>query len=150
MSTPIETNTEDLREILQAVYELKNSAGGGSSEPDLVIGIEIPHSDDVTLGGLTISHVTIKSGSVANTYAKLQERKEVKVFAEHEYWYGGYYKYTGVLYPSAVTMVDFDDIAGVSVMFVSSTRLDDGYDGKIVRIILGMDGTVEYVTVVNT
>ena len=38
MSTPIETNTEDLREILQAVYDLKNSAGGGSSKPDLLLG----------------------------------------------------------------------------------------------------------------
>lgn len=144
MATPIETNTEDLREILQAVYELKNS-GGGSSESDLVIGIEVP-TDSGGLETLNESHVTIKSGSVANTYAKLQEHKEVKVVAEHEYWYGGYFKYTGVLYPSAVTMVDCDHFTGMAVMFVSSTRLDDSYSGKLVRIVLGLDETVQNAT----
>lgn len=36
MATPIETNTEELQEILNTVYNLP-MAGGGSSEPDLVI-----------------------------------------------------------------------------------------------------------------
>lgn len=38
MSTPIETNTEELREILDEVYNLPDRSTGGSSEPDLVIG----------------------------------------------------------------------------------------------------------------
>ena len=36
MSTPIETNTEDLRRILQAVYDLKTN--GGFAATDLAIG----------------------------------------------------------------------------------------------------------------
>lgn len=37
MSTPIETNTEELRGVLNDVYNLPNRSTGGSSEPDLVI-----------------------------------------------------------------------------------------------------------------
>lgn len=149
MSTPIENNTAELQDIVNRVYNLPNIEGG-SSAPDLVIGIEMPYSDSVTLSGLDVSHVTIKSGSVANTYAKLQERKEVKVFAEHEYWYGGYYKFTGVLYPSAVSMVDCDHFTGMAVMFVSSTRLDDTYSGKLIRIVFGADGTLQSANVLDT
>lgn len=61
MSTPIETNTEELQEILQTVYNLPN-AGGGSSEPDLVIGLTMPiHSLAATSENTT---VTIESGSL--------------------------------------------------------------------------------------
>ena len=42
----IETNTEELREILQTVYDLPNAGGGGSNEPDLVIGFK-PYDGDM-------------------------------------------------------------------------------------------------------
>lgn len=75
MATPIETNTEDLREILQAVYDLKNSAGGGSSEPDLVIR----GTDLFYMWSTNAKEVTYNPDEVISVYEKVKAGEDVKV-----------------------------------------------------------------------
>ena len=96
MATPIETNTEELQEILQTVYNLP-MAGGGSSEPDLVIGLNVdniklcpdgssaPHR---SLDHMTLDDVSILSGSVSATAEKIKQGLPVKVLLNevHFYW----------------------------------------------------------------
>ena len=67
MSTPIETNTEELQEILNTVYNLP-MAGGGSSEPDLVIQFDDPNWDGVKTD---YSQFTFDSAEVVNTFNSL-------------------------------------------------------------------------------
>lgn len=84
MATPIETNTEDLREILQAVYDLKNSAGGGSSEPDLVIGLTTESAADTITG--TPERFSFNSEDVVNAYAKLLSGETVNCVLNADYF----------------------------------------------------------------
>lgn len=81
MSTPIETNTEELREILQTVYNLP-MAGGGSAEPDLVIGLDT--SDSMQING-RIEKVTFDSASVVNAYNKLLSGETVNCVLNANY-----------------------------------------------------------------
>lgn len=81
MSTPIETNTEELQEILQTVYNLP-MAGGGSSEPDLVIGF-----DDSNLEGIARpDQFTFDQTAVVNTYNKLLSGETVNCVLNAIYW----------------------------------------------------------------
>ena len=61
MSTPMETNTEQLREILQQVYDLPEAGSGGSAEPDLVIALTAPFNYGNFVGHTTVA---IESGSL--------------------------------------------------------------------------------------
>ena len=81
MSTPIETNTEELQEILQTVYNLPN-AGGGSSEPDLVIGLDT--SDLLTITDQT-ERLTFDSAAVINAYNKLLSGETVNCVLNAKY-----------------------------------------------------------------
>lgn len=80
MSTPIETNTEKLQEILQTVYNLP-MAGGGSAEPDLVI----TPTEDFSFNTVNInrnnniSKVSFDPSAVISTYEKLIAGKDVRV-----------------------------------------------------------------------
>ena len=95
MSTPIETNTEELNEILQTVYNLPN-AGGGSSKPDLVIGLNVADTKVRTEDGsacksitnMTVDDVSIVSGSVSAVVEKLKQGLPVRVVMTdiHFYW----------------------------------------------------------------
>lgn len=96
MSTPIETNTEELQEILNTVYNLP-MAGGGSSEPDLIIGINVenhkmfPDGSSApcrSLNYMTLDDVSILSGSVSATAEKVRQGLPVKVLLNevHFYW----------------------------------------------------------------
>lgn len=81
MSTPIETNTEELQEILQTVYNLP-MAGGGSSEPDLVIKLDNPDWLQMT------DHpelLTFNSEEVINTYNKLLSGESVNCMLNAHY-----------------------------------------------------------------
>lgn len=81
MSTPIETNTEDLRVILQAVYDLKN-AGSGSSAPDLVIGF-----DDTNWEGVNgPDQFTYDHAEVIATYNKILTKQPVNCVMNAIYW----------------------------------------------------------------
>lgn len=81
MSTPIETNTEELQEILQTVYNLPN-AGGGSSAPDLVIGLDT--SDLLTITSQT-ERLTFDSADVVNAYNKLLSGETVNCVLNAKY-----------------------------------------------------------------
>lgn len=82
MATPIETNTEDLREILQAVYDLKNSAGGGSSAPDLVITFSNPTDEGITGHPEKFSY---DLNEVFNTFNKVTAGQTVNCCLNAEY-----------------------------------------------------------------
>ena len=95
MSTPIETNTEELREILNEVYSLPNRSTGGSSEPDLIIGLNIANtkvmSDDGSitrdLERMTVDDVSIVSGSVSDVTEKVRQGQPVKVLLRDIHFY---------------------------------------------------------------
>ena len=82
MSTPIETNTEELQEILQTVYNLP-MAGGGSSEPDLVIHFNKP--DFGSLNGYA-ELATFNQEDVISTYNKLLSGETVNCVLNATYW----------------------------------------------------------------
>ena len=84
MSTPIETNTEELREILQTVYNLPNAGGGGSAEPDLVITLD-PAPD---LGGMSGSdnNLSFDHDAVVNTYTKILSGQPVNCVLNAKYY----------------------------------------------------------------
>ena len=98
MSTPIETNTEELQEVLDSLYGLNMAAvGGGSSEPDLVIGLNVENTKvypdgssapNRHLGMMTLDDVTILSGSVSATVEKIKQGLAVRVLLKdvHFYW----------------------------------------------------------------
>lgn len=77
MSTPIETNTEDLREILQAVYDLKNSAGGGSGGVswDCVIEANGTAMDKISC--------SVASGSLRSVFNKLASGEKPNVILRY-------------------------------------------------------------------
>lgn len=81
MSTPIETNTEELQEILQTVYNLP-LAGGGSSEPDLVIGLDT--SDTMVING-PVERLSFDSAAVISAYNKLLSGETVNCVLNAKY-----------------------------------------------------------------
>ena len=81
MSTPIETNTEGLQEILQNVYNLP-MAGGGSAEPDLVIGLDT--SETLFMFG-KFENLTFEPSSVVNAYNKLLSGETVNCVLNAKY-----------------------------------------------------------------
>ena len=92
MATPIETNTEELQEILQTVYNLP-MAGGGSSEPDLVIGLNVANTTSKTPTSSSseyryhLEDVSIVSGSVATVVEKLNRNEPVRVLMREVNFY---------------------------------------------------------------
>ena len=79
MSTPIETNTEELQEILQTVYNLPN-AGGGSSAPDLVItpGENFNFTKPNVNGTYNVAQISFNASEVISSYEKLMAGKDVR------------------------------------------------------------------------
>lgn len=105
MATPIETNTEELQEILNTVYNLP-MAGGGSSEPDLVIGLNVenpkmcPDGSSApcrSLTHMTLDDVSILSGSISATAEKVRQGLPVRVLlnAVYFYWSDHWYRAVG-------------------------------------------------------
>ena len=85
MSTPIETNTEQLQEVLQQVYNLPNRSGG-STTPDLVIGLNWTNTKTKSDDGyafrsqhLSVNDVTIESGSLSAVVEKIKQGIPVRV-----------------------------------------------------------------------
>lgn len=145
MSTPIETNTEQLQEVLQQVYNLP-SRSGGSTTPDLVISFAKEYLNVETLPTDAFS---IKAGSVASTFQKLKNKEEVKVFMEHEYFYGDT-KFTGVFYPVTITAGDlYDGTQCLLLNFITSSYPGFSYRSQDLSITLQLDGTVAYAKAMN-
>lgn len=86
----IETNTQELREILNMVYDLPNASGGGSAKADLVI-TGMPQTEPVTanyfgfrrgtMSGKTYGpeQVTFDQEQVVSAYEKLVNGEEIRV-----------------------------------------------------------------------
>lgn len=124
MSTPIETNTEELQEILNTVYNLPNrNNGGSSSEPDLVLSLNLPrdYSFVPARKNEIESSISVKSGSIENTLNKVINREEVKVFLEYEYYYGGSVWLTGTYYPINIGRAIWSDDDALTLEFLAYT-----------------------------
>ena len=93
MATPMETNTEELQEILNTVYNLP-MAGGGSSEPDLIIGLNVANTTSKTPTSSSseyryhLEDVSVVSGSVATVVEKLNRNEPVRVLMREINFYG--------------------------------------------------------------
>ena len=81
--TPIETNTEELQEILQTVYNLP-MAGGGSSEPDLVITVD--NSSSSTTMNNHPEKFAFNSDDAISVYNKLLTGQTVNCVLNSAYW----------------------------------------------------------------
>ena len=82
MSTSMETNTEQLQEILQTVYALPEV--GGSAEPDLIIEYNAPDTTYQINGN--IEKFAYNSDDVVNVYNKLLTGQNVNCVLKAEYW----------------------------------------------------------------
>lgn len=78
----IKTNTEELQEILQTVYNLPN-ASGGSTEPDLVITYS---NTDLSQSFSNPSFCSFDNAAVIDTYNKLLAGQTVNCVLNSEYW----------------------------------------------------------------
>lgn len=144
MSTPIETNTEELQEILQTVYNLPN-AGGGSSEPDLIVTINIPKNDGY-ISNITADHVTFDTSKIPALIAKLESWTPVSVVIQAKYYYGDYGEFTGFFYPTTVVKKIRPDAPTLSVGIECRTSHHPGHSGwtnDLLRMVLTENGTYE-------
>lgn len=142
MSTPIETNTEELQEILQTVYNLP-MAGGGSSKPDLVLSFSLPSGDWMGKDSVNNDNVTVKSGSAADTYAKLANGEEATVILKCDYYYGPQH-YIGTYYP--IVVAANTNREGIGAVFMLHTCPDDVYAEYFISIRISKDGTIDKVS----
>lgn len=99
MATPIETNTQELREVLEQVYNLPDRASGGSSEPDLVIGYR--EISDTHFGVESADQFSFDPADALNVANKLQRGEPVNCIVNLYY----HYVYTGSLVHSTAQMV---------------------------------------------
>lgn len=84
----IKTNTEELQEILQTVYNLPNASGSGSAEPDLVITYS---NTDLSQSFSNPSFCSFDNAAVIDTYNKLVTGQTVNCILNSEYWiHSGY------------------------------------------------------------
>ena len=92
MSTQIETNTEELNEILQTVYNLPNRSSGGDESYDLLFRLETPEGKSVfgmfETGSVGADNFYVVSGNLADVRSKLKASTPVKcgVVLDVYYW----------------------------------------------------------------
>lgn len=108
----IENNTEQLEEILQAVNDLPM---GGSSEPDLVIGVNVANTQSKTIfanneaSRYHLEDISVESGSVAAVAEKLKQGKPVRVLMREFNIYNGQCWSNGDAEASQVHLVHIAD-----------------------------------------
>ena len=148
MSTPIETNTEELNEILQTVYNLPNRSSGGSAEPDLVIGLNVADTkmwkDGTTdsarhLLGMTAGDVSIVSGSVSATADKVKQGLPVRVLIKSIHFYWSDWWFTDIGEATQVLLANWDSYPNenytrLQTVFFLSNTFDAIYKPAILRI----------------
>ena len=91
MSTPIETNTEELNEILQTVYNLPNRSSADSEGYDLLFRFETPEGASIWEmmdNEMDLNSLSIASGNLEDVMNKLKANIPVKcgVIIEVYYW----------------------------------------------------------------
>lgn len=104
MSTPIETNTEELQEVLQQVYNLPSRSSGGSATPDLVIVVD--GSGNNYLDDMTASAVSIESGSLDDTIEKIGNGQYASVLLKLKTLYETI-TYCQIFYPESVGVINW-------------------------------------------
>lgn len=135
MSTPMETNTEQLREILQQVYDLPEAGNGGGSEPDLAI---CPMLDDGTSNYFRMKagnfngrdcgpkYVTYDPEKVISVYEKLQAGKDVRVVFTGLLSLNSWDGYFSVCYPcSRAVAISNPNYTLLAVAFQMDAWFDD-------------------------
>ena len=146
MSTPIETNTEQLQEVLQQVYNLPSRSGGNT--PDLVLGFNTENTKHyLNSYQITAEDFTIKSGSALSTYTKMKNREEVKVILEVDTFYGSSV-FTSTFYPFQVGAEDEGDPAVNYVVldFITTYVPGLGTETEKLSMRIGVDGTIADIT----
>lgn len=139
MSTPIETNTEELQEVLQQVYNLP-SRSGGSTTPDLVIVVD--GSSLSSLDDINNSHVSIESGNLANTIEKIQNGQYASVLLKLTTVYD-MQTYWQVTYPESVGVTAWsNESPSLAVKFYASFYPANINYYYAYRIQIDMDGTI--------
>lgn len=145
MSVSIGTNTQELQEILQTVYELPNSTSGGSAEPDLVVSMQLPQGNALQPSSSSKVVLSIKSGSAEDVHAKLMNRESVNVVMEHDFWYSNT-NFVGVFYPSIVTTLkntyDPNEPDAIGLNFLVNGFPGSTYSVCQINMIIGVDGEI--------
>ena len=136
MSTPIETNTEQLQEVLQQVYNLP-SRSGGSTTPDLVINYEEPPGYDQE--GTYYDWTSIESMDFNGLVEKLQNQEPVNVHIKAIGYYGTS-QFIGVLTPEAVYYSP--DNNRIHVIWVASYNAAWDYGMYRMKIVIESDGSI--------
>ena len=103
MATPIETNTSELQEILQSVYNLPNANSGGSDTPDLVIKLTAPRESNLT--EVVVSNFFVESGDVSAVIAKVRTFENPTIILKMDYYYGDF-RYVGIATASSVLYLE--------------------------------------------
>lgn len=125
MSTPIETNTEELQDIVNRVYKLPNIGGSGSSAADLVIGLNVANTrlptsqtkNNPHFNKFTVDDISIESGSISTVAAKVQQGIPIKVLLKEIHFYN-----------STLWSMGICESTHVSVCSVDKTYPTDVYD----------------------
>lgn len=144
MSTPIETNTEQLQEVLQQVYNLP-SRSGGSSEPDLVIttGENFSFLYIENAPERSPRNVVYETEKIISTYEKLKNGGDVRVTFGGQLWLnswdGGFY----TTYPAQRVAASIDRDAPI---LIARFLIPVFWDGSGI----GTYVTIEYIFTVDT
>ena len=117
MSTPIETNTEELQDLVNRVYNLPNIGGSGIVQPDLVIGVNFRNTNankymfsTNTSRRYSVDDISIESGSVAAVAEKLRQGLPVRVVMREVNFYNEYLWARGYTEASQVYIAHTDDV----------------------------------------
>lgn len=141
MSTQIETNTEELNEILQTVYNLPNRSSGGSSESDIRVEWQLS-------SGKYPENISADEVSVVLDYeavvAKLQNGENVTAVMSHKYYYWDEnFKFTGTSTATQVLYIPSDDKIAMYFLFIYNPRAEEDVMAFGLVIKVSSTGTVE-------
>ena len=84
--------------------------------------------------------ISIKSGSIADVVAKIDNQQEVKVLLEYEYEYSGH-SYIGTYYPSNIGIYKFDDTLTLEFMITECPGFGGWYPVWFTSMRIKQDGT---------
>ena len=137
MSTPIETNTEELQEILQTVYNLPNAGGSGKVSWDCVL----------TVNGTNLANSSVKfsveSGSLRSVHEKLSNFERPNVYLKFAGEYDGDFENH---FCDCLSMrhfaTDYSDSEGVYMYFF--------FDGKFVQVYADSKADIDNGTLKHT
>jgi hypothetical protein len=137
MSTPIETNTEELQEILETVNNLPSLGG---SEYDLELIANMPE-DIMQVVDLSAEHITV-NGNYETLKAKIMSGKGIKAVLRHSY------EHTALVYHNTVPAFSagFTNVFGGDSVFAEF--LINGIPGAsfgtiyVLHVLLGADNSI--------